>query len=192
MQTTTNPEIQMHDKIVEGLEQGDLLRLVHNEVHIDEYKSKMGRDEDIIVTSFKVRGSEPALDLVNFLEKGYEWVLDADVSSGELSDGDFIVFIESDRTNTYPEQLEELLEDLENLTDYKLSDWRIQFRSDPTEFDFSIDNIKNNLPLNIVSYRQKYGSKELDEMRTAAGLPVETKAPKNDHTQSLRSLAGIL
>ena len=182
----------MHDKLVEGLEQGDLLRLVHNEVHIDEYKSKMGRDEDIIVTSFKVRGSEPALDLVNFLEKGYEWVLDADVSSGEMSDGDFIVFIESDRTNGYPEQLEELLKDLENLTDYKMSDWRIQFRSDPTEFDFSIDNIKNNLPLNIVSYRQKYGSKELDEMRTAAGLPVETKAPKNDHTQSLRSLAGIL
>jgi hypothetical protein len=29
-------------------------------------------------------------------------------------------------------------------------------------------------------------------MRTAAGVAVTTKAPKNDHTQTIRSLAGIL
>jgi hypothetical protein len=51
---------------------------------------------------------------------------------------------------------------------------------------------KNNVPLTSSSYRAKYGKKELDEMRNAAGIPVTTRAPKNDHTQSLRSLAGIL
>ena len=62
---------------------GDLNRLVHNELHIDEYKSKMGTDEDVCVISFKVSGKEPGADLVSFIEKGYDFVLDADVSSGE-------------------------------------------------------------------------------------------------------------
>lgn len=182
----------MQNNLTEGLEQGDLLRLVHDEVHIDEFKSKMGRDEDIIVTSFKVKGMEPALDLVNFVEKGYEWVLDADVSSGEMSDGDYIVFVESEREPGYPAQLMALLEDLENLTDHALSDWRILFRSDPAVHEFSIETIQQNLPLSVIDYRRKYGTQELDEMRTAAGIPVDTKAPTNDYTQSLRSLAGIL
>jgi len=67
----------------ENLEMGDLARLVHNELHIDEYKSKMGTDADVCVISFKVAGKEPSADLVSFIEKGYDFVLDADVSSGE-------------------------------------------------------------------------------------------------------------
>ena len=39
----------------EGLEQNDLKRLVHDEMHIDEFKSKLGRDEDVVVISFKVK-----------------------------------------------------------------------------------------------------------------------------------------
>ena len=53
--------------INEGLEHSDLKRLVHPELHIDAYKSKMGRDEDIVVVSFKITGREPAEDLVNFI-----------------------------------------------------------------------------------------------------------------------------
>lgn len=81
----------------EGLEKNNLKRLVHPELHIDEYKSKLGKDEDVVVISFKITGREPAEDLVNFIEKGYDWVIDADVSSGEMSDGDYVVFVECDR-----------------------------------------------------------------------------------------------
>ena len=74
----------MHNnQLNENLEEGDLKRLVHDELHIDEYKSKMGDDADVCVISFKVAGKEPAIDLVSFIEKGYDWVLDADGSSGE-------------------------------------------------------------------------------------------------------------
>ena len=78
-----------HQPLKEGLEKGDLARLVHNELHIDEYKSKMGNDEDMVVVSFKVGGKDPAIDLVNFIEKGYDWVVDADTSAGEMEDGDY-------------------------------------------------------------------------------------------------------
>ena len=67
-----NKMAQHRSNITEGLEANDLKRLVHNELHIDEFKSKMGRDEDVVVISFKVTGREPAEDLVNFIEKGYE------------------------------------------------------------------------------------------------------------------------
>ena len=34
--------------------------------------------------------------------------------------------------------------------------------------------------------------KEMDKLKTAAGVKVDTKAPKNDFTESLRIAAGIL
>jgi hypothetical protein len=181
-----------HNKIVEGLEKNDLKRLVHPELHIDEYKSKMGKDEDVIVLSFKVTGREPAEDLVNFIEKGYDWVLDADVSSGELDDGDYLVFVESDREPQVSDNVIALMQDIINLTDQKLDDWSMQIRSNPNKMPLSADNIQNNVPLTSTSYQSRYGKKELDEMRNAAGIAVTTRAPRNDHTQSLRSLAGIL
>lgn len=181
-----------HNKINEGLEANDLKRLIRPELHIDEYKSKMGKDEDVIVLSFKVTGREPAEDLVNFIEKGYSWVLDADVSSGEMDDGDFLVFVECDREPAVAENTVAMMQDIMNLTDQKIGDWTIQLRSNPSKLKLTADNIKNNVPLTSSSYLLKYGKKDLDEMRNAAGIPVTTTAPKNDHTQLLRSLAGIL
>jgi|LakMenE18May11ns_1017448.scaffolds.fasta_scaffold9954893_11 hypothetical protein len=178
--------------INEGLEANNLMRLVHPELHIDEYKSKMGRDEDIIVLSFKVTGREPAEDLVNFIEKGYEWVIDADISAGEMNDGDYIVFVECDRTRDIPDLVMSMMKDLMNLTDQDLDDWRMIVRSNPAELELTADSIGTNVPLTTQDYLRKFGTKELDEMRNAAGVAVTTKAPKNDYTQSLRSLAGIL
>jgi len=182
----------MHDKINEGLEQNDLARLVKPELHIDEYKSKMGKDEDVVVLSFKISGREPAEDLVNFIEKGYEWVLDADVSAGELDDGDFLVFVECDRSPEVAEQIMALIKDIMNLTSQVLEEWTVQIRSKPNKLDLNLDNIRNNVPLTPASYQAQYGRRGLDEMRTAAGVPVTTCAPINDHTQTIRSLAGIL
>lgn len=180
------------NNLFEGLEKNDLIRLVHPELHIDEYKSKMGKDEDIVVISFKITGREPAEDLVNFIEKGYDWVLDADISSGEMGDGDYLVFVECDRTREFPEDVMLLINDLLNLTDQSIDEWRLIIRSNPNELEVSAENIQNNIPLTSDDYLRRFGNKELDEMRTAAGVPVHTKAPKNDHTQTIKSLAGIL
>ena len=110
-----------------SLEQGDLKRLVHDEMHIDDYRSKMGENRDVIVISFKVASKEPAEDLVSFIEKSYEWILDADVSAGEMSDGDYLVFVELARERSAPENIMVMMEDIMNLTDQKLSDWRVRY-----------------------------------------------------------------
>jgi hypothetical protein len=180
-----------NSNLTEGLERGDLKRLIHNELHIDEFKSKLGDDADVVVLSFKVAGRQPAEDLVAFIEKGYSWVIDADVSSGEMDDGDYIVFVELDRDADCAENIYDLLDDLKNLTDQKLSDWRVRYYKEHKETNLSLENLKSLIPDSPESYNKKYGQEPIDDLKTAAGLPVDTRAPKNDFTESLRTAAGI-
>ena len=83
----------MSQLLNEGLRKKDLEYLVGNKIHFDEYDSKMGDPEDVITVSFKVKQRMPSEDLTSFIENGYDWVLDADVSSGEIDDGEFLVFV---------------------------------------------------------------------------------------------------
>ena len=185
-------KMQKHNsQLSEGLERGDLSRLVHNKLHIDEFKSKMGSDADIIVLSFKVDGKEPGLDLMNFIERGYDWILDADVSSGELDDGQYLVFAELERDPAAAKRIYQLLSDIMNLTDTDMSDWKFQYRKNSREHDITEDNISNVIPLTPQAYRAKFGDKELDAMQEAAGLTIHRKAPVNSWTESLRVAAGI-
>ena len=41
-------------------------------------------------------------------------------------------------------------------------------------------------------YEKAYGQEAIDKLKTAAGVDVDTKAPKNDFTENLRNLAGII
>ena len=190
----------------ENLEQGDLKRLVHDELHIDEYKSKMGDDSDVCVISFKVSGKEPSADLVSFIEKGYDYVLDADVSSGEKEGGDYLVFVELDRTAELPGQIIQIIEDLINLTEQDLQDWRVRYYKSTKDYELTADVLREIVPLTPEEYSAKYDKEddeeievsepeditpELDAMKSAAGVPVTTTAPVNDFTESLRVAAGL-
>lgn len=183
-------------QLCEGLETGDLHRLVHPELHIDEFKSKMGADEDIVVLTFKVNGKEPATDLMNFYERGYEWVLDADVSSGEMDDGEYLVFVELERNPAACENTLKLVEDTLNLTDQKMSEWRFLYRKDKTEHELTLENLLKTVPNSPVEYEMKFGigdksEDDLAAMLEAARVPVRRAAPKNDWTESLRVAAGL-
>jgi len=178
--------------LFEGLEQGDLKRLIHDEMHIDEFKSKLGRDEDVCVVSFKVKGKEPAQDLMNFIEKGYDWIIDADVSSGEMDDGDYILFIECERDEHIPANIIRMMNDIVNVTGQKLSQWRARYYKGTEDHPLSISELTKLIPKTPEEYKQRFGEEKLDEMRAIAGVKVTTKAPKNDYTQSLRAAAGLI
>ena len=77
-----------------GLRQNDIEYTIDNVFEIDSYKSEMGDDADIVTLSFAVKGDQPSEDLVKFIETGYDFVLDADKSLGEQSDGKYKVFVE--------------------------------------------------------------------------------------------------
>jgi hypothetical protein len=116
-----------------GLRQGDLKDLVYDIFEIDSYKSKMGADKDIVTISFSVKEKEPAEDLMHFLETGYNFVLDADVTAGEQSDGTYRVFVELERNKDVSKHISEIINGMYNLTGNESFKFRYykNFRSQP-------------------------------------------------------------
>ena len=106
----------------EGLQYRDLDGLMKPTVHVDEFSSKMGDDADIIVLSFFVRDKAAAKDLVSWFEKGYDFVLDADRSPGEIKPNRYLVYVEMRRRSAAPGNIDEMLSDLETLTEHEASD----------------------------------------------------------------------
>jgi hypothetical protein len=129
----------------EDLRQEDLRNLVDNIFEIDSYASKMGSDKDIVVVSFTVEDHEPAKDLVNFVERGYDFVLDADATPGELSDGKYKVFVEIERGRRIGEQIMEILDGVGKLTGIDQFKFRYHksFQSLPVDEQSLIETIPN-------------------------------------------------
>jgi hypothetical protein len=133
-----------------GLHNNDLDSLVNSIIEIDSYKSKMGNDSDIVTLAFSVLGEEPAKDLENFLEKGYPFVLDADVSSGEQSDGMYKVFVEIERSKRVPEQVLEIADGVSKLTNNK--DMRFRYYKNFRSLNLDEENLTNSIPVDNTAY----------------------------------------
>ena len=192
------------NKLMEGNYKGDLQRLVKPELHIDQHRSKMGEDDDIIVVSFKVKGKDPAQDLVSFLETGYDFILDADASPGEVSPGDFLVFFELSRRTTAPERINTIVEEVLNLTLQKMDEWTFTYgaaeqrgtRRKFKKYPLTVENLKEIIPMSPREYRETRDEYQDDDdiaaMKNIAQIPVKQEAPKDDDMDSLRSQAGLL
>jgi len=180
-------------QLFEGLEAGDLARLVSSEITVDEYKSKIGKDEEIIVLTLKVQGKSPALDLVSFIEKSYDWVLDADASSGELDDGTYLVFVEIDREDAAADYMVQLIDDIVNLVDIPKEEWQFSSSKPEGQVGADAEALRGMIPMTVADYQQVHRkhNETIDQLKNAAGIRVETRAPKNDFTESLRIAAGI-
>lgn len=134
----------------EGLLAGDLRFLVDNIFEVDSYSSKMGEDKDIVVISFTVNSQDPANDLVEFVENGYDFVLDADISPGELSDGKYKVFVEIERNQRIPEQITELLTGVKNLAE--IEDFKFRYYKSFHSLDATTENLDGAIPKNKNDY----------------------------------------
>lgn len=178
-------------KLQEGLEHGDLRRLVFSTFSIDEYKSKMGEDADVMVITFKVLGNDPANDLMEFIERGYDFVLDADVSSGEDSDGNWLVFVEMDRSRLRSKDIVRLIEEILNLTEQNITDWSFTYKDDKIPYSVSEENIDQQVPLSPKQYRERFGDKEMDQLKETARIPINRKVPSNYYTDQIKIAAGL-
>jgi hypothetical protein len=133
-----------------SLRQGDLKNLVKKVFEIDSHKSKIGNDEDIIVLSFNVDTEDPAKDLENFIEMGYTFVLDADVTPGEMDDGNYQVFVEIERNRHAAEQILEIIEGVKKLTD--LDDMRFRYFKNFKSKSTTLENLKSFVPTSKDAY----------------------------------------
>lgn len=100
-----------------SLREGDLKDMVSDVFEVDSFSSKMGDDKDIVTLSFSLNEKAPADDLMNFLERGYGFILDADVTPGEQSDGTYKVFVELSRDNDVHDHILEIIDGVKNLSE---------------------------------------------------------------------------
>jgi hypothetical protein len=177
-------------KLNEGLDYMDLKDQLKNEVTVDEYSAKMGPDNAIVTITFTVYSKLAANDLVTWFERGYDWVLDASVSDGELEPGKYLVFVEMDRRSKVPSRICTLLSDLTTLTDIKLGGWNVKIEGEDCPAD--PEAIADKMILNPNVYKaEKESEKELNEFRTIAGLATKPMYEENEYTRSIKHLAGI-
>ena len=144
----------------EGLRPNDLEDMVFNIFEIDAFQSKMGEDRDVCVLSFRARDRNPAKDMMEFVEKGYGFVLDADVSAGEDREGTYHVFVELARSAALSKQIDELVDGISRLTNIK--EWKFKYYRSSVAHDLSEENIKRYVPNSALEYETVMESKRVD------------------------------
>lgn len=155
--------------IKEGLDYHDMKGQVDSLVSVDEYAAKMGSDSNIVTVTFITNSKLAAEDLVAWLEIGYDFILDASVSDGELEPGKWLVFVEMKRRPNVPEKIVTILKDLETLTDKKVSQYKVKI--DDKKYSADKDVLKQHIILSPSEYKiEKESEEELNEMRQIAGL----------------------
>lgn len=179
-----------------------MLDQVNNKITIDEYVAKMGKDKDIVTVTFTTYSEQAAEDLVSWFERGYDFILDASISEGELEPGKYLVFIELKRRSSVPERICQLLSDLETLTGFKPDDWSVNIDGDDYEADTKI--IAKHMVLNPNVYKEEKMSEEETKAEEESEKKAEKEAnvegtdtesteelPSEPNLNEYRSLAGL-
>ena len=177
----------------EGLDYHDLEGQMIPTVTVDEYAAHMGNDSEIVTLAFTIKSEAAGNDLVDWFERGYDFVLDAQVSEGEVKPGQYLVFVEMNRRSSVPKRIIELLDDLETLTDIPVKDWTIIVNEE--EYSPEEDVLKQVITISPHDYREteEVEEEEINEMRERAGLEVKAiHADKQDaDIKAFKSMAGL-
>lgn len=180
----------MKTLLKEGLDYHVMVDQIKPKISIDEYKAKMGKDSDIVTLAFTVNSELVGKDLVDWFERGYDYVLDASVSDGELSPGKYLVFVEMSRRTKVPERIIEILNDLNTLTDLKVTDWTVVVKNE--EYDANEEILKQVLVLSPHDYRiEVEKEEELNEYREIAGLTNKKIFQDDVYIKNIKSMAGM-
>ena len=145
----------------------------------------MGENKDIITASFKVTGRDPSNDLVTFIERSFDFVLDAALSEGEKADGDYLVFVEIPRTEEFLEQLSTLVYGVSNLCE--IDDWSFTYKKEGKKFPLSKITLKEKIPLTPIAYEQSLNEDNyISKLKSLAHIPSKSKWDFYDSVKSFK------
>lgn len=176
----------------EGLDYLDMKNQIDPIVTIDEYAAKMGEDSDIVTVTFKTKSKQAGRDLESWLELGYDYVLDASTSDGELEPGTWLVFAEMQRKSNVPKKVVQILKDLKTLTGLEIEDWTVVV--DETQYKADEDQLKTAIILTPKDYdaiKGKETEEELNEYRKIAGLQTKNIYTVDDEIRKYITNAGL-
>lgn len=174
----------------EGLDYHDMKGQVSSNLTVDEYKAKMGKDSDIVTFTFTVNSKLAGQDLTTWLETGYDFVLDASVSDGEIRPGQYLVFVEMDRRSSVPKRIIEILEDLQTLTDMPVEEYKVKI--DDNTYQADEETLKKAIITSPGEYKRvKDKDKDLNEMRNIANLDSKIIHDNDAYIKYIKSMAGM-
>lgn len=179
---------QMRQTLLEGLRYHDMVNQVVPVVGVDEYKAQLGGDDDIVTLNFTVSSRQCAEDLADWFERGYDWVMDAEASDGELAPMRWVVFVELNRRRAVPEHIVELCKDLFTLTDIPEEEWKVTV--DGEEYPLNADILSQHILTSPHEYRQ-YHEQALNEWREIAGIQTVRTYEDDAELQQLKHRAGM-
>jgi hypothetical protein len=161
-------------RIQEDLKPMDLESLIHGTISVDKHKSKLGEDKDVIVLAMEVKNNDAANDLMTFIERGYTDVIDADSISSENIDGDYVVFVEFERKDTFKTVLSEMLDGVEKLTG--INDW--SFNHYKSSKILTMEELHERLPITPEDYdsflaKEQNIKDQLQQLRINARVPMK-------------------
>jgi len=151
-----------------GLKRGDLRMTINDHIDVDRYKSKMGTDEDVCVINFTVENKDAGQDLVNFLESGYEWILDAAVSPGTNKHGKYMVFVEVERNTDIRDNVGYMLKEVSKIAE--LDNWKMRYSKSSISKDVTEDTL-DEIPNSSDSYNSfLVDSTLIDDIKKAVNI----------------------
>jgi hypothetical protein len=161
-------------QINEDLQPMDLESLINSRIYVDKHKSKLGEDKDVIVLAMEVKNGAAAKDLMTFIERGYTDVIDADNINSENIDGDFMVFVEFERKETFKDVLSEMLDGVEKLTG--INEWSFKhYKSNRT---LTMEELHSTLPITAEEYdsflaKEQNIKDQLQQLKINARVPMK-------------------
>lgn len=147
-----------------SLKNSDLKGTVLDSVSIDEFEPKAGETKDVIVVAFYLTDEAPAKDLNTFIQRGFIDTLDVDVSPSTDEDGNYLVFVEMNRDDSFPNKFQALLKDVENVTGEMK--WKVKtYLTDDKEFDYNDPELYNYVIVDPEAYvpKEEFKVKDLKE-----------------------------
>ena len=146
-----------------ALRENDLRGMVSDIFEVDNYKSKIGNDKDVCVVTFIVDSKDPAEDLENFIEMGYDFVMDAECTTGEIDDGKYRVFVEIERSKHLPEQLEEMMDGVSKATG--IDDFRFRYYKEFKSVPATRESFEEKIPTDPDMYDATTGSSGINNFQ---------------------------
>lgn len=146
-----------------GYRAGDLHDLILPVFEVDSYASKMGDDEDIVVVSFSVKEDQAAKDLVDFIEKGYDFVLDADATTGEIDTGMYKVFVEIERNRYINKQIMEILDGVGKIAN--MNDFKFRYHKNFRSKSASEQTLGETVPIDARTYLLTVNESRIDNFK---------------------------
>ena len=149
-----------------GLNHGDLRMTIDEVVEVDRYKAKMGTDEDVAVVNFTAENKDAGQDLVDFLESGYDWILDSAVSPGTNNRGKYMVFVEIERNVDIQDNIGYMLKEVGKIAE--VNEWRFRVGKSTVSREVTEDSL-SMIPNSPEAYtRYLADSKQLEAIKYIA------------------------